>query len=153
MLTIDKPVCVHDSSATLIDNILTNKVDANITSANIVLDISDHFSQFYVSHVFFKNLRSGKQMCRDFSGSSFNRFNSELLDALSSKTSLYDQVNVDTAFSHFYNTLPGLLKKHASLKTLSKCKQKQFSQSWITSGLKKFIEVKNFLFQSGDFAQ
>ena len=48
--TIDKPTRVHNSSATLIDNILTNKVDANITSGNIVSDISDHFSQFCVSH-------------------------------------------------------------------------------------------------------
>ena len=48
--TIDKPTRVHNSSATLIDNILTNKVEANTTSGNIISDISDHFSQFCVSH-------------------------------------------------------------------------------------------------------
>ena len=39
--TIDKPTRVHNNSATLIDNILTNKVDANITSDNIVSDICE----------------------------------------------------------------------------------------------------------------
>ena len=31
--TIDKPIRVHNSSATLIDNILTNKVDANTSNS------------------------------------------------------------------------------------------------------------------------
>ena len=31
--TIDKPTRVHNSSATLIDNILTNKVDANTSNS------------------------------------------------------------------------------------------------------------------------
>ena len=56
---IDKPIRVHNSSATLIDNILTTKFDANITRGNIVSNISHHFSQFCVSdHTFFKKLKS-----------------------------------------------------------------------------------------------
>ena len=43
--TIDKPTRVYNNSATLIDNILTNKVDVEITSRNIISDISDHYSQ------------------------------------------------------------------------------------------------------------
>ena len=46
--TIDEPTRVHNSSATLIDNILTDNADANISSGNTVSDISDHFSQFCV---------------------------------------------------------------------------------------------------------
>ena len=43
--TIDKRTHVHNSSsATLIDNVLAKKVDANITSGNIVSDISDQYS-------------------------------------------------------------------------------------------------------------
>ena len=65
--TIDKPTRVHNSSATLIDNILTNNIDVNITSGNIVSDISDHFSQFCVTHTFFEKLKSKKRKRRDFS--------------------------------------------------------------------------------------
>ena len=64
--TIDKPTRVHNSSATLIDNILTNKVDANITSGNIVSDISDHFLRFCVSHTFFKKLKSKNKSAEIF---------------------------------------------------------------------------------------
>ena len=147
--TIDRPTRVHNSSATLFDNILTNKVDANITSGNIVSDISDHFSQFCVSHTFFKKLKSKKQKRRDFSGFSVNSFNSELSEALLNQNNFDDQFFVDIAFSNFYNTLSGLVEKHFSLKTLSKRKLKQFSKPWITIGLKKSIKVKNSLFQSG----
>ena len=44
--TIDKPTRVYNNSASLIDNILKNKVDVEITRGNIISDISDHYSQF-----------------------------------------------------------------------------------------------------------
>ena len=151
--TIDKPIRVHNSSATLIDNILTNKVDANITRGNIVSDISDHFSQFCVFHTFFKKLKSKKQKRRYFSGFSVNSFNSELSEELLNQNNFDDQFVVDIAFFNFYNTLSVLVEKHAPMKTLSKRKLKQFSEPWITIGLKNSIRVKNSLFHSGNFAQ
>ena len=131
---------------------MTNNVDAFITSGNIVSDISDHFSQFCVSHAFFKKPKSREQKRRYFSGFSVNRFTSELSDALLNQN-FDDQLVVDNAFSNFYNTRSGLVEKHAPLKTFSKRKIKQFSKPWITNGLRKSIKVKNSLFQSGDFAQ
>ena len=142
-LLINQHVC-NNSSAILIDNILTNKV---------VSDISDHLSQFWVSHTFFKKLKSKKQKRRDFSGFSVNSFNYELSEALLNQNNFDDHFEVDIAFSNFYNTLSGLVEKHAPLKTLSKHNLKQFSKPWITIGLKKSIKVKNSLFQSGNFAQ
>ena len=59
--TIDKPTRVYNNSATLIDNILTNKVDVEITSGNIISDISDHYSQFCISHNFIQRPKPGKQ--------------------------------------------------------------------------------------------
>ena len=152
--TIDKPIRVHNRSATLIDNILTNKFDANITRGNIVSNISHHFSQFCVSdHTFFKKLKSKKQKRRDFSGFSVNSFNSELSEELLNQNNFDDQFVVDISFPNFYNALSGLVEIHAPMKTLSKRKLKQFSKPWITIGLKKSIKVKNSLFQSGSFAQ
>ena len=43
--TIDKPTRVYRNSATLIDNIFTNKVEENIISGNLISDVSDHFSR------------------------------------------------------------------------------------------------------------
>ena len=44
--TIDKPTRVCNNSATLIDNIFTNKFSEYFTSENIDSDITDHLSQF-----------------------------------------------------------------------------------------------------------
>ena len=130
--------------------ILTNKVDVEITSGNIISDISDHYSQFCISHNFIQRPKCGKQKRRDFSGYSRSKFNFELSDALVSQTNFSDQFDVDTAFSYFYNTLLALVDKHAPLKTVSNRKLKQFSIPWIASGLRKSIKIKNSLLQSGD---
>ena len=149
-LLINQHVC-NNSSATLIDNILTNKVDANITSGNIVSDISDHFSQFCVSHTFFKKLKLKKQKRRDFSGFSVNSFNYELSEALLNQNNFDDHFEDDIAFSNFYNTLSGLVEKHAPLKTPSKRNLKQFSKPWITIGLKKIYQSEKFSFSIREF--
>ena len=99
--TIDKPTRVHNSSATFIGNILSNKVDANTTSGNIVSDTRDHFSQFCGSHTFCKKPKSRKQNHRDFSGFFVTRFNSELLDTPLNQNNFADQFVVDNAFSNF----------------------------------------------------
>ena len=46
--TIDKPTRINNNSATLIDNVFVNTFDQQITSGNIVSDISDHYSQFCI---------------------------------------------------------------------------------------------------------
>ena len=107
---------VYDNLATLTDDILTNKVDVEITSGNIISYIGDHYSQFCISHNFIQRPKPGKQKRRDFSGYSRSKFNSELSDALVSQTNFSDQFDVDTAFSHFYNTLLALIDKHAPLR-------------------------------------
>ena len=117
--TIDKPTSIYNNSATLTDNVLTNKVYVEITSENIISDISDHYAQFCISHNFIQRPKPGKKKRRDFSGYSRSKFNSELSDALASQTNFSDQFDVDTAFSYFYNTLLALVDKHAPLKIVS----------------------------------
>ena len=101
MPTIDKPTRVYNNSNTLIDNILTNKVDVEITSGNIISHISDHFSQFCISHNFIQRPKPVKQKRRNFSGYSKSKFNSELSNAFASQTNFNDQFDVDTAFYFF----------------------------------------------------
>ena len=44
--TIDKPMRVHRSLATLIDNTFVNNPEQVSLSGNIISDVRDHFSQF-----------------------------------------------------------------------------------------------------------
>ena len=151
--TIDKPTRVCNNSATLIDNILTNKVDVKFTSGNIISDISDHYSQFCVFHTSLENSNSRGKRFRDFSGFSEETFNYELYYLLSNQINLSDSSDVDKAFSHFYDSLNVLVNKHAPLKMVSNRMRKQFSKPWITSGLKKSIKAKNFFLQSGNLVK
>ena len=59
--TIDKPTRVYNTSATLTDNILTNKVDVEITVGILSLTsvVSDHYSQFCISHNFIQRPKPG----------------------------------------------------------------------------------------------
>ena len=47
--TIDKPRIYRDS-ATLIDNIFVNNFNDLVLSGNVITDLSDHFSQFCITH-------------------------------------------------------------------------------------------------------
>ena len=151
--TIDKPTRVYNNSATLIDNILTNKFDVKITSGNIISDISGHYSQFCVFQTSLENSNSRGKRFRDFSGFSEETFNYELYNLLSNQINLSDSSDVDKAFSHFYDSLNVLVNKHAPLKMVSNRMRKQFSKAWITSGLKKSIKAKNLFLQSGNLVK
>ena len=48
ILTIDKPMRVHRTSASLIDNIFVNNPDQVLVSGNLITDVSDHFSHFCI---------------------------------------------------------------------------------------------------------
>jgi len=148
--TIDKPTRVYNNSATLIDNILTNKVDVKSTSGNIISDISDHYSQFCVFHTSLENSNSRGKRFREFSAFSEDMFNFELYNQFSNQIYLSDSFDVDKTFSHFYDSLNVLVNKHAPLKTVSNRMRKQFSRPWITRALKKSIKVINFFLQSGN---
>ena len=78
---IDKPTRVYGNSATLIDNILTTKVDVEITSGNIISDTSDHYLQFCISHNFIQRPKPGSKNA-ETSGYSRNKFNSEFSDSV-----------------------------------------------------------------------
>ena len=66
ILTTDKPNRVHNNSATLINNILINRFDYNITSGNIFSDGSNHYSQFCILHTVKEQMSNRKTKKRDF---------------------------------------------------------------------------------------
>ena len=92
-------------------------------------------------------IHGGKRI-RDFLVSLKIKFNYELYNVLSNQINHDDPNDVDKAISHFCESLNVLENKHTPLKTVSNRMRKQFSKPWISSGLKKSIEVKHFLFQS-----
>ena len=127
--TIDKPTRVSSNSATLIDNIFVNQIGSEITSGNIISDISDHFSQFCI----IKSLKA-KELPKKFSRDTDENIHSELSEINWDLTMANCRDNADAAFSKFFNSLNKIINKHAPLRPLSKHKAKQFSKPWISRG-------------------
>ena len=86
---------------------------------------------------------------RDFSRFSEDDFNTEFLQ-VNWELMLSRQQNVICAFSTLYNKPNKLINKHAPVKSVSRCKFKQFSKPWITKALRKSIKMKNPPFTSSD---
>ena len=57
-----------------------------------------------------------------------------------------DGLNVNNSFETFIKTMNSLLDKHIPLKKISKYKLKFKEKPWITTAIKKSIEIKNKLF-------
>ena len=148
--TIDKPTRVHNTSATLIDNIFTNDLEQFLVSGNIISDLTDHFSQFCISRNPTNRVLSLPHKVRDYSKFSPDDFNNELTQINWDIIITNTHQDIDKIFSTFYNRFNKLVNKHAPLKKLSGRKAKQFSKPWITKGIRRSIKVKNKLFLSGD---
>ena len=105
--TIDKPTRVNSNSATLIDNIFVNQIGREITSGNIISDISDHYSQFCIIKSLKVKELPQKIMYRKFSRDTEENIHSEL-----------SEINWDLAMSNcgenadsgFLNSLTALTK-------------------------------------------
>ena len=148
--TIDKPTRVHNTSATLIDNIFINDLEQFFVSGNIVSDLTDHFSQFCISRHPTSRVLSVSPKVRDYSKFAPEIFNNELTQINWDVVTLNTHQDIDKMFSSFCNKFNRLVNKHAPLKTLSSRKIKQFSKPWITRGIRRSIKIKNKLFLSGD---
>lgn len=152
--TIDKPTRVHNNSASLIDNIFTNKLDDEITSGNVISDISDHFTQFCIMRSPGTKLRSReKRYIRDYSHFSEDNFLRDLSDVKWQDLTSEREQNVDKLFSTFYNKLNKVVNRHAPFKPISKRKMKTLLKPWITKGIRKSIRTKNKLLALGDREQ
>ena len=152
MPTIDKPTRVHNNSATLIDNIFVNQLGNNVTSGNIVSDISDHYSQFFITHLKtrFKSTSSNKQLVRDYSKFSETTFLNDLYCSRLDHVVESNQNDINKTFSNFYNKLNKTINHHAPLKRISKRSEKQLKKPWITNGIRKAIKIKNQLLYQGN---
>ena len=108
---------VYSNSATLIDNILTNKIGVRTTRSNILSNICYYYSHLFSDVFFFFQKPSSRNRLRI--SLSRNVFNSEssISEAISNQTLPCDQADVDVVVSLFYNMLITLVDKHAPLRT------------------------------------
>ena len=134
---------VEGQEPSLIDNIFSNNISDEITSGNIYLTLSEHFSQFASVRREKMDTKKINIFQRDFSKYSANDF----YDDVSIQNWNYELNDSSDLFCDFFWKLKGSTDRHAPLKKLNAKEVKLKSKPWITAELSKMIRIKNKLFQ------
>ena len=132
-----KPTRETVTTATLIDNIFTNKyhINDNIRQGIFVTDISDHYMIFHISE--------GYQLIRLVNETRMTKYKERILDTDWSVLDVYD--TCESYFSSFMNIFKSIYNESFPvMKTKRKYRNRL---PWLTSGLKESIRRKNKLFR------
>ena len=139
---IHHPTRVSDHRASIIDNIYTNATNAKITSGNVLMQITDHFPQFFILQ--------NTLISHDESGSlkhDYSKFNDEkFLEEFNQLdfTYLEDSDNdINNKFDRFLNDLTSLTKKHAPIKKRSRKEMKLKDKPWINNRIQKMMRIRD----------
>ena len=137
-----QPTRVTVNTATVIDNIFSNNIQDEMKCGNILLTLSEHFSQFasiYREKIDFKKINMYQ---RDYSKFKCENFR----DDVSTQNWNYLHDNVHASFQDFYVKLEGSVDRHAPLKKLSPKEIKLKSKPWLSSDIIKMIKIRNKIF-------
>ena len=140
---IIQPTRVTEYSTTIIDNIYTNTFNNELKSGNILLCISEHFSQFLSINRQKISLKKINIYQRDYSKFETQSFRNDIL--LQNWNCNSD--NVNEMYNDFINKLENCADMHAPMKKLNKKDLKKKSKPWITNDIIKLIEFRNKLFR------
>lgn len=139
---IHKPTRVTKTSATLIDNILTNSLIYQNKSGVLLTDISDHFPIFHFSITSTKHLPVKKaQKRRIFNKRNMDHFKSMIGDV--SWASVLSEPCPETAYLNFMDCFISTFSVCFPLVNCSKKKDLQRDKPWFTKGLKTSSTKKN----------
>ena len=139
---IFQPTRVTENTATVIDNIFSNSIHNNIISGNILLTLSEYFSQFISVNRGKIDYKKSEVFIRDYS-----KFSSESFrDDISIQNWNYTYDNVNDSFNDFYHKLDGSVNRHAPLKKLTPKEIKLKNKPWITPEILKMIKIRNKIF-------
>ena len=129
-----QPTRVTENTATVIDNIFSNNLQYDIIGGNVLLTLSEHFSQFISVNREKLDLKNIIVYQRDYS-----KFSNESFRDVSIQTWNYALENVDAAFKDFYTKLEGSVSRHALIKKLSPKEVNLKSKPWLSTDILKMI--------------
>ena len=137
-----QPTRVTENSATVIDNIFSNNITNEATSGNILLTLSEHFSQFLSINRGTIDYKKINMYRRDYSKFTTESFR----DDVSIQNWNYSLNNVHDSFKDFYTKLEGCIDRHAPLKKLTPKDIKSINKPWLSPVISKMIKLRNKVF-------
>ena len=142
---ITRPTRVTESTATLIDNIFTNRLDSQfggIMQGILLTDISDHYPIFHIdNNIKYKNVNI-KISRRSYSNKNKNNF-SDLITR-TEWANIFTAMNTQEAFRLFHNKVKEIHDKCFPVQTISKTYNTR--KPWLTDSLRDAIKKKNKLY-------
>ena len=145
--TIYKPTRITETTATCIDNILTNS-ESILNSTIFVTNVSDHFPTALVSNLSLhdKNKNENtfyyKRVYNDDNVSKFKKCLSEV-----KWEELLDNINAEDDYTKFVNKFLDLYEHCIPLRKCTRKPKKEPRSPWITKGLLCSINNKNKLYK------
>jgi hypothetical protein len=143
--TINKPTCVTNTTATIIDNIFTNFLNAEeIITRILPTDLSDHFPICYFTRSKNPNPTTPYKpiLKRDMSRKNMEKFKNQIDSQ--SWTEIMDDTNTQTAYTNFQKLFTKIFTQCFPFKKQSTPYRSNLP--WLTPGLKKSINYKNRLY-------
>ena len=145
---ITKPTRVQSTSATCLDNLLTNKPNSESTPGILIDDISDHFPIFYV--LFDNQLPSNKKPITfhpefDLSRKKMEKLNQHLSET--DWTKIFTDQNPSSAMSCLNEIISKAMRDICSPGSTSGNKKTVPNQPWFTPGLKISCKKKKNLYK------
>ena len=133
---IIQPTRVTENTSSLLDNIFSNNIIDETKSGNILLTLSEHFSQFVSiirERLDYRNIRRFQH--------DYSKFHAEIFrDDVSIQTWNTNLNNANDLFSDFHHELKGCADRHAPMKQLTPKEVKLTNKPWITPEISKMIK-------------
>jgi hypothetical protein len=152
--TVNKPTRITRTSATIIDNIITNST-ANHQSGIFIADISDHLPVFVNTDIKLDgnnhntSNKTKPEPKRQFTEDNINLLRKRLSTVNWTQVLNCETDDVNTMYNNFTNKFTNLYDECIPIKKINRRKKNQESKSpWITKGLLKSINHKNKLYKS-----
>ena len=145
---IIKPSRITIDTATLIDNIFTNKIDHEIVGGLLINDISYHLPVFAIFQNYFGIKTKQKTHTFDIMRHRTPRSIAALKVELGEQNwnEVFVNENLNNAYEAFLSTLISLYEKHCPLTKITR-KHQCSNKPWITKGIEDACKKKNNLYK------
>lgn len=143
---ITRPSRITSNSATLIDNIFTNKIEYVKFSGLMICDITDHLPVFTIYEDNYKNKDTPQKIVykRLRTEDAIINLKNDLLDE--DWNSVYMAEDVNNAYTAFLDRFCVLYNKHCPVRQYY-VKKKNTKCPWLTKGLQNACKKKNNLYK------
>ena len=142
---IHRPTRITPSTATLLDNVLTNQFDLDTKSGLLYFDVSDHLPIFHITYMNVSKNKPADPMMprRAFTTETIAKFKNEIEN--SNWEEVLDMHDVNEAYEEFITKFRRIYDINFPLNIPPKKKRKL--KSWMTDDLLQSIRYKNNLYK------